>query len=227
MWSATRPSSPSSRRPSAATRTSVAVIAAVLLAILAAGTALAATPPPVQIYYVPFPEDQVLSALQTLYPSYATCDDGPSNNESATAPVTSFVSISAIAPGTIIYYDHWEDGFESDLFEPTQSTTEIWGDGDPANGAPPGIPSDVLGGDTVIILNSSVDPANRQTIDFDGGDKIGSTRTVAVTRAAWATGPDTRLAGALEVYPVEKWGLRYEAPVGQDASLNVQISDIL
>jgi uncharacterized repeat protein (TIGR01451 family) len=226
MWSAIRPSSPSSRRLSAATRIPVAVIAAVLLAVLLAGTALAASPPPVQIYYVPFPEDQVLSALQTLYPSFSTCGDGPAGNQSAVAPVTSFVSISAIAEGTILYYDHWEDGFEVDLSNPTQSTTEIWGDGDPTNGAPPGIPSDVLTGDTVIVLESQVDPANRQAIDFDGGDKIGSTRTIAVTRAAWATGPDTRLAGALEVYPVEKWGLHYEAPVGQDAGLNSQINDL-
>ncbi len=30
---------------------------------------------------------------------------------------------------TVIYYDHWEDGYEADINFPTQNTTEVWGDG--------------------------------------------------------------------------------------------------
>ncbi len=80
---------------------------------------------------------------------------------------------------------------------------------------------------TVIVLQSPVDPASRQSVvDFDGGDKITATRAIAVTRSAWAAGPDTRLAGALEVYPVDKWGVHYTAPVGEDPALNSSINNL-
>ena len=54
------------------------------------------------------------------------------------------ISIAMKRPGIIIYYDHWEDGYEADIENPVQSTTQIWGDGNPANGAPPNIPSDLI-----------------------------------------------------------------------------------
>ena len=48
------------------------------------------------------------------------------------------ISVTGAVDGTFVYYDHWEDGFELDLANPVQASSEVWGDGDAANGAPPG-----------------------------------------------------------------------------------------
>lgn len=198
------------------------VFVAVLLALLLGGQAasLAAGPPPVQTFFVPLPETHVLQSLRSIYPGFPTCAvavDIPSN------PVNTYISISIISDGTIIYYDHWEDGFEVDPSNPVQATTAIWGDGNPANGAPPGIPSDLLNADTVIILDNAVNTNTlASVIDFDGGDRVSSTRIVAMTRAAWASGSKTLLAGALEVYDTFKWGRNFRAPVGENVETTNQ-----
>jgi len=59
-------------------------------------------------------------------------------------------------------------------------------------------------------------------IDFDGGDRVSSTRIVAMTRAAWASGSKTLLAGALEVYDTFKWGQNFRAPVGENVETTNQ-----
>src|SRR5687768_4635556 len=97
----------------------------------------AANPPPVQIFYVPAPEDDVFTALKGIFPGPV-----PATPDIA-EPIVTYVSISVIAEGTILYYDQWEDGYEIDISNPTQASTQIWGDGNPANGAPPGYPGDL------------------------------------------------------------------------------------
>lgn len=167
----------------------------------------AANPPPVQIFYVPAPEDDVFDALKGIFPGNSPFP--------ITEPIINYISISVIADGTILYYDHWEDGFEIDISNPVQATTQIWGDGNAANGAPPGFPADQLGPNSIIVLRSNVTLATRQSqIDFDGGDKFGSTRSIAVTRATWDSGAGTLLAAAFEVYPVDEWGTTFRAPAG-------------
>ena len=167
----------------------------------------AANPPPVQIFYIPAPEDDGFAALDGIFPGSVPFP--------ITEPMVSFTSISVIAEGTLIYFDHWEDGYEIDMSNPTQATTQIWGDSNAANGAPPGFPGDVLGPNAVIVLRSNVNLAARQsTIDFDGGDKFGATRSVAATRAFWDSGASTLLAAAFEVYPTDEWGTSFRAPVG-------------
>ena len=184
----------------------------------------APNPPPVQIYYVPVPEDQVFAAFTSIYPGGAAdkCNLG---SPDVASPIHSYVSISVISAGTIVYYDQWEDDFEIDMAHPVQLTTQIWGDANPANGAPPDIPSDVLAPDTVIVLNNAV-PVPRQPANlfFDGGDKIGASRPVAMTRATWSgsypQAPGTLLADALEVYDTSRWGTRHQAPVGVGTATN-------
>jgi len=122
------------------------VFVAVLLALLLGGqtASFAAGPPPVQTFFVPLPETHVLQSLRSIYPGFPTCAvavDIPSN------PINTYISISIISDGTIIYYDHWEDGFEVDPSSPAQATTAIWGDGNPANGAPPHRPAQHRHGD--------------------------------------------------------------------------------
>ena len=57
----------------------------------------------------------------------------------AEAPITSLIS-GAISPdNAVVWYNHWEDGYDMDVGVATASTTEIWGDGDAANGFAPSV----------------------------------------------------------------------------------------
>ncbi len=160
------------------------------------------------IYFLPLPEPQVRSALLSLYGSTGST-------------IHSVTSIVATSGGTIIYYDHWEDGYELDITIPSQATTQIWGDDDPSNGAPPGFPADIIGAGSVIALENDVPlPRNPAVVVFDGRDKLRTSNPIAVTRAAWAISPGPVLAGAVEVYESSKFGTRFEVPIGQDTSAN-------
>ncbi|HRZ55436.1 MAG TPA: SdrD B-like domain-containing protein [Candidatus Paceibacterota bacterium] len=193
----------------------------VLMAALAAsfgGVTRAANPPVVQKYYIPFPENDLLASFMYLWGERPKTDYYlqwyPSD------PMTTIVTITAPASGTIIYYDHWEDGYESDMTNPQQSTTQIWGDGNPANGSPPGVPSDVIPGGQVITLDNQLDSTNLQAvIDFDARDKIGSSKAIAVTRTGWASKSNTLWAGAVEVFHTGMWGTDYRSPVGESPSI--------
>ena len=87
--------------------------------------------PAIQFFYVPGEEDDILSALSSLTPN-ALADIGTGGIP--TSPITGITSLTASTKNSIVYYDHWEDGYEVNLSNPTQSTTEIWGDNDPSNG---------------------------------------------------------------------------------------------
>jgi len=52
-------------------------------------------PVPIQFFYVPLPEEQILQSLQTLN----------TNGTSSVNPVQTYISISSIADNTVIYYD--------------------------------------------------------------------------------------------------------------------------
>ncbi|MBT8344353.1 MAG: IgGFc-binding protein, partial [Sulfurovum sp.] len=163
-----------------------------------------------QKFFIPLPEQEVRDGLRSLYSS--TGND-----------IRSVISMSVPFSGTIFHYDHWEDGYEADIENPVQSTTEIWGDGDASNGCEPAITTctdaaDVLVSGDVISLDNEVVtlPRNPSDILFDGRDFIGSNYAVAMSRAAWATSPGTVLAGAVEVYAVNKYGTQFTIPVGQD-----------
>ena len=191
----------------------VALMAAVMLSLVLNLTAYAANPPPVQTYYVPLPEEQVRNSLVTLWGS--TGDD-----------IRTVISIAPIADDTIVYYDQWENGYDPDIAHSEDvydaatnpDGVQIWGDGDPSNGAPPNIPGDVINTGDIVVLENTVpaNPRNPANIFFDGGDKFAVSKPVAVTRAAWATSPGAMLAGAVEVYDLSHYGTSFEAPVGED-----------
>ncbi len=200
----------------------ITLLLATILALVGTGIsangALAAPPPPVQHFYIPLPEDQIFHALRAIYPGNQSC---PAFGENVTNPINTYISISAVSDQTIIYYDHWEDGFEIDVTRPQQATTEIWGDGNNANGAAPGVAGDIIMADTVIVLENAVNTGTlAAVIDFDGGDRVSASNVIAMTRAAWATGSSTLLAGALEVYDTNSWGTTFEAPVGENVALS-------
>ncbi len=165
-------------------------------------------PLPVQFFYVPKPEDQLLLALQTIE------NGGPSANP--INPVQTYVSIAATAGGTIIYYDQWEDGYEANIANPTQSTTQIWGDGVLTNGVAPGTSNDLITAGTVLVLNNAVNTNVPVMTDYDGGDKIGATKTVAMARIGWASGSNTLMTTGLEVFDTDNYGTNHIVPVGVD-----------
>ena len=182
--------------------------------------------PLVQTFYAPFSEDQWFSLFQTI-----TTATPPQGTPIPSSPITSLISIAAISDGTIIIYDHWEDGYELDLNNPTQSTTQIWGDGDLTNGIAPGTTNDLINaGDTVLLSNQVVATTSSVTItagtpadpyQYNGRDKIAVTQAVTLTRTGWAAGSDTLLAGSVEVFDTGNWGTEYRVPVG----VNIPDSD--
>ncbi len=194
------------------------------LTALAVVTAQASNPKPVQTFYLPFPEDAVLQVLRKINTYYSSSSQYYPQN-----PMHTYISIAVFAPGTLIYYDHWENGFDHDianplnLYSPTNpGGTQIWGDGDPTNGYPPGYPGDILNaGDIIRIENDMTSSSRGQTIVFDGGDKIGATKPIAVTKGSWASGSETMIAMATEVYDTAFFGTDFRAPVGEDIPANI------
>ena len=177
-------------------------------------------PPPVQTFYIPMPEDDLLNVLQTI-------ENGTTWIPAAQLPadpVYTYVTISVFSDNTIIYYDQWENGFETsinnplNLYHPVDNPggTQIWGDGNPLTGRPPGFTNDVLNFGDVIRLENYVVSTNRSVINFDAGDKIASTKPIAVTWAGWASGSATLFAGANEIFDTTFWGTEYISPVGED-----------
>lgn len=166
-------------------------------------------PPVVQSYYVPLAEPLLFEAMVSIFPATEDCPSAPVVGN----PLTSTISIVASADDTVIYYDHWEDGFEVDATTPQENTTQVWGDGDDTNGIVPGSLTDVIQAGTVINLKNTVNINNPTQIDYDGGDKISSSQGVVITRVGWSSGPDTLFAGAVELLDVSSWGTTYEIPV--------------
>jgi len=164
-------------------------------------------PAPVQTYFVSLPDQQVSDSFDAL-----------DNYQGRIGSVMrNIISIVAALDNTIIYYDHWEDGYEIDIANPYQSTAQIWGDSNSSNGIPPGFASDVINaGDVVALENDVTLPRNPSQIFYDSRDKFGVTHPVAVSHALWAPDPGPVLAGAIEVYDVSKFGTNFTIPVGED-----------
>jgi hypothetical protein len=73
---------------------------------------------PLQTFYVPIREPEMYNDMFKLI-----------NNHVATPPVVSMIALAISVEGTIIWYDHWEDGYDVHV-EEFGSTTKVWGDGE-------------------------------------------------------------------------------------------------
>ena len=99
-------------------------------------------------------------------------------------------------------YDHHEDGYDADVSVLNgTSTTEVWGDGNAANGCAPDVgvcsdANDVLLAGQSLILSSKVTFNDIGNI-FDAGDKIQASFPVAITRGAYPDWPGSYMAGAV------------------------------
>ncbi|MDZ4405378.1 GEVED domain-containing protein [Prosthecobacter sp.] len=162
--------------------------------------------PIVQEWFVPQPEAQIREDYLVLAPKV---------NAIADSVITVTVPIAA----TKIVFDHWEDGYEMDLKNPVQPGTLIWGDGNNANGKPPGYandPASFTAGSVITMRNNVPLPRNASAILYDGRDRLGSTYGIVMTRAAWFTDPGPLLANSVEVRALNDWGKTFVLPVGED-----------
>ncbi|MCP4660269.1 MAG: hypothetical protein GY856_33125, partial [bacterium] len=109
------------------------VVLAWTAAAIAAGSLFAATVPTgFQAYHIIGHEQHVWDMMFNL----ATGEGAASFDNSPTFinGMSSVVTATASADGQIMYYDHWEDGFEADIQSPVQATTLVLGDANVANG---------------------------------------------------------------------------------------------
>jgi uncharacterized repeat protein (TIGR01451 family) len=167
-----------------------------------------------QTHYVPLAEANIQTALKAI-------------NTQVTGNIQTVIAITATSNGTVVVYDQWEDGYETNIKNPIQATTRVWTYNNGwfvdtnANGvqntgevAPSGTGIRVNG--QSIILSNAVNPTTPAAVDFDGRDKVGSTKAISVTRAGWSSTPGTVLAGAVNVIDSGNAGKVYTLPVGQN-----------
>lgn len=165
-----------------------------------------------QVNFVPMDEADITTALSTI-------DTG----NTFTTVVTSTIAIAPTQSGTVIVYDHWEDGYEADIANPLQASTEIWGDGDLTNGIAPGTIDDLIVSGQSIILQNNVDSALPST-DYDARDKIGSTKAISVTRAGWDNTVGENIGGAVNIIDSSNAGKNYIIPVGQQVATDLGLT---
>ena len=170
-----------------------------------------------QTFFVPLPEDDMQVSLNAV--------DAFSGNIGVV--MESVIGMAVGTDQTIIYYDHWEDGYEADITSPTQMTSQVWGDANPDNGYPPNIPDDVLDAGTVVELEDQIDVTrNSVTIEYDGRDKIAVTQPIAMTRAMYPVEPGEVIAEAIGVRDIGSHGLVYRAPVGEGTGTGVNTNEM-
>ena len=182
-----------------------------------------------ETYYIPWVESQLWQAMNTLFnPGWQRSQLGmtrpphilalitAATNSNPRQPMIGYTGVTITQAGTWVYYDHFEDGYEAAISYPTQTTSEVWGDGDLNNGRAPGDADDVLAAGQIVILNDVKDSDLAEVVDYDARDKLAATAPVAVSRSAWANGSVTLYCAADEVYPTYQWGDNYLLPVGEN-----------
>lgn len=194
----------------------VAQIAAFAALVVAPAPRASAGPPANIIGYVPLPSDDLQGALEAINPL-------------ADATLDFTVGITNAGNGSVMYYDHWEDGYEADIANPVQSTTEVWGDGNAGNGDASTRCSTCAGdlltpGDVFVLRNAITTPRNAAEIRWDGRDKIGSTRGFALTSGGWTTPLGSVLSSVVAAYDTGHYGTQFVVPVGQDTPVPASTS---
>ena len=165
----------------------------------------------VQTFFMPFDEEEVNVALNTI----------DNFGGAVGSTIRSTISIVGGITNTVIFWDHWEDGYEENILAPTQTTTQVWGDNNPANGIPPAFGVDrVNEGDIISLINDIPIPRDPANFYYDARDKMSVTRWVAVSRYLFAPSPGEVFADSAQVYDRSKFGFQFRAPVGIDTGTN-------
>ena len=160
----------------------------------------------VQQHFVPLRERDVYDSLRAI-------------NSSVGTMIWSIVSITATTDGTTVYYDHWEDGYDSVTTTPGSTSRTIT-----LNAGQSYIFRNLVDLSKVGVLGNydlngngnTTDSGETNTYYADGRDLVSSTAPVSVVRAAWAANPGSVLAGAVNVIDTTAAGTSFRAPVGQN-----------
>jgi len=159
------------------------------------------------VYYLPFSENEARIALDS-----STNQAFPSNN------IRTVVSMKMPYPGMVIVWDHWEDGYEANALNPTQTTTQIWGDGNPYNGIAPGYSSDIIpaGGSIVLDNTMPTNPRVAANIFYDGKDKITASGQITVTQVSGEPSIMPVQCMKTNVSSTSDYGTLFTIPAGQN-----------
>jgi len=163
-------------------------------------------PEPTATFYLPLPLEPLADTFDTV--DYFSFPRAPNPDVGQLSSVTFEVAIVIAVQGTVIYYDHHEDQFDTFPHyahrgttdaDGNRGTSEIWGDGDAENGIPPGytvdilVPGDVIELESEIDVNTGLNTADdptltdyeRATRNWGGGDRVQSSHALAVTYYAF------------------------------------------
>ncbi len=187
--------------------TPICATAYVYLTIDPATSDACALAPRTTTYYIPYPEQDAYAALQASS-AFALA----SNN------IRTIISIKIPYPGIVITWDEWEDGYESNINNPTQSTTKIWGDGDPYNGIAPGYPNDIIPAGGFITLDNTMpaNPRNSANFFYDGRDKVMSNAQLALTQVCGEPSNIGLQVIKTNITSTYDFGQSFTVPFGQD-----------
>lgn len=160
-----------------------------------------------KIYYMPYSENEAQVALVKS-----------SSVVLPTTDVRTIISIKVTYPAVRLVWDNWEDGYEADILNPVQASTEVWGDGNIYNGAAPGYPTDVIPpGGNIVLDNTMPTPRVAANIFYDGRDKLYSSSQISVTQVCGE--PGTMAVQCMKTnvsaYPSE-FGELFYLPVGEN-----------
>lgn len=160
-----------------------------------------------QIYYLPYSENEARMALDSSGSPVM-----PSNN------IRTIISLRIPYAGMRVTWDHWEDGYETNVLNPIQSTTLIWGDGNPFNGIAPGYPDDLIPNNGSIVLDNTIptNPRVPANIFYDGRDKIYSSGQIAVTQVCGEPSIISVQCMKTNVTGTADYGTSFTIPVGQN-----------
>ena len=162
-----------------------------------------------KIFYMPFPENpsQLLASLRSA----------GSNDSNSVTNVRNITALSVPYPSTIIIYDHWEDGYEPNLLNPSQPTTQIWGDGILSNGIAPGTTTDLIAPGYYLPLdNTFAWDRPTSTVVYDGKDKIYSSNEISLTKVTGSLETFGVQSVKTNVISTDKFGSSYILPFGED-----------
>jgi len=121
-------------------------------------------------------------------------------------------------PGMLIVWDHWEDGYEANALNPVQTTTKVWGDGNPYNGIAPGYSSDIIPAGGNIVLDNTIptNPRVSSNFFFDGKDKITSSGQITVTQVSGEPSIMPVQCMKTNVSATNDYGTLFTIPAGQN-----------
>ncbi|RME48005.1 MAG: DUF11 domain-containing protein, partial [Caldilineae bacterium] len=219
---------------------------ALFLFLLLGAIPVRALPPGFQEYFVLGNEYHIYRMLRSTGVNIPPLD-------ASQRYMASIVDITITADRQVVYYDHWEDGYEADPLNPAQSSTLVFGDGDPANGNAAdytGRAGDMLRAGDSLSLSSRypltataaltgyvpINPRQPADIRFDGGDRLVATAgPIGLVHNLWPVDmsqspPDqTWMGDSWEIYSTQALqnALSYRIPVGEDmAGSNPQFTHV-